>query len=170
MAALQWSEALALELPAMDEVHQEFVLLLAEVEAAEDAQLRGRWDELIAHTQMHFDQEDRWMRSTGFSSSNCHSLQHKVVLQVMREGAAKAAQGELAVIRSMAGELAAWFVHHAQTMDAALALHLRSAGFDPATGQLAHPEALPEGGITGCGGACDGSADRAPAQARAVPA
>lgn len=166
MAALQWGEALALELPAMDEVHQEFVLLLAEVEAAGDAQLRARWDELIAHTQGHFDQEDRWMQSTRFSSSNCHSLQHKVVLQVMREGANKAAAGELAVIRSMAGELGSWFVHHAQTMDAALALHLRSAGFDPATGALAHPEALPEQVITGCGGACDGSAQ----PARAVPA
>ncbi|MBD9584884.1 MULTISPECIES: hemerythrin domain-containing protein [Delftia] len=166
MAVLEWSGALALELPAMDEVHQEFVLLLAEVEAADDAQLCARWDELIAHTQVHFDQEDRWMQSTRFTSTNCHSLQHKVVLQVMREGASKAADGDLAVIRSMAGELAAWFVHHAQTMDAALALHLRSAGFDPATGSLAHPEALPEQPITGCGGACDGSADRA----RAVPA
>lgn len=168
MAGLEWSGALALEMPVMDEVHQEFVLLLAEVESADDAQLCGRWDALIAHTQMHFDQEDRWMQSTGFSSGNCHSLQHKVVLQVMREGAGKAAAGELAVIRSMAGELAAWFVHHAQTMDAALALHLRSAGFDPVTGQLSHPEVLPESAITGCGGACDGSAERAPAQA--VPA
>ena len=166
MAVLEWSEALALELPAMDEVHQEFVLMLAEVEAADDGQLCARWDELIAHTQVHFDQEDRWMQSTRFTSTNCHSLQHKVVLQVMREGANKAAAGDLAVIRSMAGELAAWFVHHAQTMDAALALHLRSAGFDPATGALAHPEALPEQPITGCGGACDGSAERS----RAVPA
>lgn len=166
MAGLEWSEALALELPAMDEVHQEFVLLLAAVQEAADGQLAGRWEELISHTQMHFDQEDRWMQSTGFSSGNCHSLQHKVVLQVMREGAAKAAAGELAVIRSMASELAAWFVHHAQTMDAALALHLRSAGFDPATGALAHPEALPGQVITGCGGACDSSAGRA----HAVPA
>ena len=85
MAVLEWSEALALELPAMDEVHQEFVLMLAEVEAADDGQLCARWDELIAHTQVHFDQEDRWMQSTRFTSTNCHSLQHKVVLQVMRD-------------------------------------------------------------------------------------
>ena len=154
MAVLEWSGALALELPAMDEVHQEFVLLLAEVEAADDAQLCARWDELIAHTQVHFDQEDRWMQSTRFTSTNCHSLQHKVVLQVMREGAAKAAAGDLAVIRSMAGELAAWFVHHAQTMDAGLALHLKSVGYDPVTGALSQPEALPAQAIHGCGGAC----------------
>src|SRR2546427_9091300 len=85
MAVLEWSGALALELPAMDEVHQEFVLLLAEVEAADDAQLCARWDELIAHTQVHFDQEDRWMQSTRFTSTNCHSLQHKVVMQVRSE-------------------------------------------------------------------------------------
>ena len=166
MAQLEWSDALALDLPLMDDTHREFVDLLAAVDRADDAQLLSTWHALVEHTDHHFAQEDAWMASTRFASGNCHSMQHKVVLQVMREGAAKAAAGDLAVIRSMAGELAAWFVHHAQTMDAALALHLRSAGFDPATGSLAHPEALPEQPITGCGGACDGSADRA----RAVPA
>lgn len=160
MASLQWSSALVLDLPAMDAVHEEFVALLAQVQAAPDAQLPPLWDELIAHTQQHFDQEDRWMHATRFATGNCHSQQHKVVLQVLREGAARAQQGELAMIRQLADELGPWFSHHAQSMDAALALHLRRVGFDPATGQLLAPQALPEQLITGCGGACDGSADR----------
>jgi hypothetical protein len=43
-------------------------------------------------------------------------------------------RGSLAVVRQMADELAIWFPHHAQSMDAALALHLRSVGYDEQTG------------------------------------
>ena len=53
----------------------------------------------------------------------------------------------------MASELALWFPQHAQSMDAALALHLRRVGFDPATGVVHAPTALPEALIHGCGGA-----------------
>ena len=154
MASLEWTPALVLDLPAMDAVHEEFVALLGKVEAAADEQLRALWDELIEHTQHHFDQEDRWMQTTGFATGNCHSQQHKVVLAVMREGAAKGEQGDLAMIRHMAAELGPWFSHHAQNMDAALALHMRRAGLDPVTGQVLMPEALPAELITGCGGAC----------------
>lgn len=153
MAALEWSEALVLDLPQLDKTHEEFVALLAGVERAEDAQLLARWQELIAHTEQHFGMEDRWMVATRFASGNCHSMQHKVVLQVMREGAARAAHGDLQVLRMMAGELALWFPQHAQTMDAALALHLRRVGFDAATGAVHLPEALPDGLVQGCGGA-----------------
>ena len=158
MASLEWTPALVLDLPAMDMVHEEFVALLGKVEAAPDQHLRALWDELIEHTQLHFDQEDRWMQTTGFATSNCHSQQHKVVLAVMREGAAKGEQGDLSTIRHMAAELGPWFSHHAQNMDAALALHLRRAGFDPVSGEVLMPDALPAEPITGCGGACGESA------------
>jgi hemerythrin-like metal-binding protein len=163
MAALEWSDALALDLPLMDETHEEFVALLALVEGAADAQLLQRWQELVAHTERHFGQEDDWMASTRFASGNCHSMQHKVVLQVMREGAARAAHGDQQVLRMMAGELALWFPQHAQTMDAALALHLRRVGFDAATGVVHHPASLPQDLVHGCGGAsCSPAATAVP--------
>ena len=154
MPQLLWSEALELGLPFMDDTHQEFVDLLARCEAAEDAVLPAVWQELVDHTAEHFGREDDWMRSTGFASGNCHAVQHKVVLQVLREGAARAGQGDLAPVRQMIKELAIWFPQHAQSMDAALALHLRGVGFDPATGEVRMPQALPAEEIHGCGGAC----------------
>lgn len=161
MATLQWSAALELDLPAMDDTHREFVDLLAVVEQADDTALLPAWQALVEHTDQHFGQEDRWMAATRFASGNCHSMQHKVVLQVMREGAERGARGELAVVRGMAAELAPWFSQHAQSMDAALALHLRRVGFDPVTGQLQLPEALPAELIQGCGGACSHELDTA---------
>ena len=92
------------------------------------------------------------MLATGFALGNCHSSHHKVVLQVLHDGLAKSASGDLAPARQMIRELAVWFPQHAQTMDAALALHLQGLGYDPATGQVADSAALPAEAITGCGG------------------
>jgi len=154
-ASLAWSDALALDLDFMDDTHREFVDLLAATETAEDADLLTRFEALIAHTDDHFGREDRWMQDTQFSSSNCHTLQHTVVLQVMREGLKRGhEQGDLDLVRQMAKELGIWFPQHAQSMDAALALHLRRVGYDEKTGQVLTPDALPEGEIHGCGGSC----------------
>ncbi len=161
MAVLQWSEALVLDLPLMDDTHREFVDLLASVDAATDAELLARWQALIEHTDDHFAREDAWMKHTRFASSNCHSMQHEVVLKVMREGLAQGRQGSLGVVREMASELALWFPQHAQSMDAALALHLRRVGYDPVTGAVSAPEALPAEELHGCGDSC--STDAAPA-------
>lgn len=153
MAVLQWSESLSLELPEMDETHQEFVALLARVETADDTHLVAAWRALVDHTADHFGREDGWMRSTGFSSANCHTVQHRVVLEVMCEGLVQGLKGQNEAIRQMARELAVWFVQHAQTMDAALALHLRSVGFDAASGEVRMPQALPAAPVHGCGSA-----------------
>ncbi|MBS0436477.1 MAG: hemerythrin [Proteobacteria bacterium] len=151
MPRLEWSEALSLDLPLMDDTHREFVDLLAAVEAAADDAVIPAWRALIDHTQLHFDQEDRWMRETRFAAGNCHSVQHKVVLDVMREGLKRAEGGELELLRMMVGELAQWFPQHAQSMDAGLALHMRRCAHDPATGAVLNPQALPAGEISGCG-------------------
>lgn len=151
MPVLEWSDALALDLPQMDDTHREFVDLLAAVDAAGDDTLLPAWQVLIEHTEQHFGQEDRWMRETRFASGNCHSVQHQVVLNVMREGLKRAEAGDLELLRMMSAELAQWFPQHAQSMDAGLALHLRSVGHDPRTGAVARPEALPAAEISGCG-------------------
>ena len=160
MVCLEWSDALSLDLPLMDDTHREFVDLLALAQRSPDDQLPAAWLCLIAHTDAHFAQEDRWMLSTRFAAANCHSVQHKVVLQVMREGAEQAAAGDLASVRAMASELALWFPKHAQSMDAALALHLRRAGFDPTTGVVSCPDNLPAGLIEGCASASCSDAAR----------
>src|SRR3990167_5860431 len=125
MAQLEWSDALALDLPLMDDTHREFVDLLAAVDRADDAQLLSTWHALVDHTDHHFAQEDAWMASTRFASGNCHSMQHRVVLQVMREGGVRAQQGALQLLR---------------------------VGFDPVSGVVHAPHALQGELIQGCGG------------------
>jgi hemerythrin-like metal-binding protein len=149
MLTLQWTDSLLLNLPQMDDTHREFVALLDQVVNASDEKLLPLWQDLITHTDAHFAREDSWMKDTGFASSNCHTTQHQIVLQVMREGGKR---GDRAIVRQMADELGMWFPQHAQAMDAALALHLRSVGNDPTTGQVKLPESLPAQAIDRRGG------------------
>lgn len=152
MTALQWTDDFALGVPQMDATHQEFVALLADVDSAADATLLVRWQALVDHTAEHFSQEDRWMLATRFAATNCHTMHHQAVLGVMREGLAMGRAGDLAPVRQMARELTTWFPLHADSMDAALAWHLKRVGYDPVSGSIAHPELLPGELIHGCGG------------------
>lgn len=155
MAALTWNEALALQQPQMDQTHREFVDLLAVVETALDqpaAQLQAAYAGFLAHTEAHFEQEERWMAALGFASENCHSFQHAQVLQLLREvGRRLEADADLATMRLLVPGLAEWFPVHAQTMDAALAQTMAERGFDPVTGAVAQPAEAAAAPITGCG-------------------
>lgn len=132
MNTVEWSDALLLEFEPMDTVHREFVDLLAMAQSAPDATLAKSWAAVVEHTVHHFGREDAWMRKTRFSSAENHILQHRVVLNVLREGLAMAQAGQLPEVREMAGELAVWFAKHTQTLDAALALHMRREPAVPA--------------------------------------
>ena len=152
MPTLLWSDELALGVAAMDATHQEFVALLADVARAAHATLLVRWQALVDHTADHFAQEDRWMLAPRFAPPHCHTTPHQAVLGVMREGLAMGRAGDLAPVRQMARELATWFPLHADSMDAALAMHLKRVRFDPASADIAHASALPAEVIHGCGG------------------
>lgn len=125
MNTIEWSDALKLDFEPMDTVHQAFVHLLAMAQSAPDAALAQTWSAVIDHTVAHFGREDEWMRKTRFSAADNHILQHRVVLNVMREGLGMARAGDFKPVREMATELAVWFAKHTQSLDAALALHMR---------------------------------------------
>lgn len=152
MPTLAWSDALAVQHAQMDATHQEFVEHVQAVEAALDGAaepLLQRYDALVEHTVGHFGQEDRWMLATGFAPENCHSTQHRQVLEVMREvGRLARDEARLETIGQLLPELARWFEQHAQGPDAGLAQHLKDVGFDVATGRAAAP---PETVLSGCG-------------------
>ena len=131
MPTLNWSQALSIGVPLIDEHHCDFVARLGGVEAADDATLLEAWRELIGVTAAHFAVEDRWMRDTRFAQATPHGLQHQMVLRVLRDVERDGSAGNLALVRQMARELATWFPLHLHGMDAAFARHLRSAGLAP---------------------------------------
>ena len=155
MTLLAWTDELANHHPQMDETHQEFVQLINELEAARVAgaeDLIARYDALIDHTVEHFAQEDRWMAATGFTPENCHTNQHKQVLELLNEVRRRVVdEGQDELLPRLLPELATWFEQHAQSMDAALIFHMGEVGYDATSGQIERP-VQPEAAISGCGG------------------
>jgi hemerythrin-like metal-binding protein len=130
MPTLPWTEELEIGLPEMDDQHREFVRLLAAARNSDDAGLPAAWQALVDHCEDHFAHEEAWMRATRFAGAKAHAMQHRMILRVMRDGAAQALHGHITPLRLMTRELQVWFPQHAQTMDAALAAHLLQTGFE----------------------------------------
>ncbi len=151
--ALTWTDALALQQPQIDRTHQEFVELLNALAAAVQPQAGAAalpaFDALLAHTEQHFAMEEGWMAATGFTPENCHSRQHQMVLELMREVRSCALdKGEWEPLARLVPALAEWFPQHAEMMDAALVFTMQQLGFDPAQPQ---PVAAPSSAGAGCG-------------------
>lgn len=125
MKPISWTDDLTLDYEPLDRAHRDFVGALATAQTADDAALPEAWTQVVEHARAHFDLEDAWMRDTRFAAAASHIMQHRVVLNVLREGQVHARQGRCAAVREMADELAAWFTKHTQAQDAALALHMR---------------------------------------------
>lgn len=121
-----WSDRLSLKFDEMDETHQEFVSLCAALtmEFGVDEFLR-RLDALIAHSIIHFEQENTWMTEHDFAPIACHQREHNSVLEIMQEVRARVADGEHDLGDNLATELPHWFEHHVDTMDAMLAQFMR---------------------------------------------
>jgi hemerythrin len=126
------ARAVFTNLPFMDEGHERFMAQLAIAIDATDDALPNEWNAMVDLAAENFARDDSWMQATRYAGQRDHVIQHRVVLEVMREGALLAREGKLLQVRQMARQLEGWYLRHAQTMDAALALHLRNVRFDPA--------------------------------------
>ena len=158
MSTLTWTDTFRLDVPRMDDTHREFVDCLAALEAAagDAAASATALDALVVHTVAHFEQEERWMAALNFAPENCHGMQHRQVLEVVREVVRRQATAhDREMLESLVKALAEWFPVHATMMDAALAMTMAERGFDPESGlpeKALEPEAA---AITGCGsGTC----------------
>ncbi|MCW5653831.1 hemerythrin domain-containing protein [Hydrogenophaga sp.] len=149
--ALAWTADLATGNPRMDRTHEEFVELLNALQTLAPHEQGPVFERLLAHTVEHFAQEERWMLATGFAPDNCHASHHATVLETMRAVATHHAQGDSAIINRMAEALAEWFPQHAATMDAGLALHLQSLGYDTHTETLPANAQVRPASMSGCG-------------------
>lgn len=153
--ALTWTDALALQQPQIDRTHQEFVELLNALAAAVQREPLSAalpaFEALLEHTEQHFAMEEGWMAATGFTPENCHSRQHQMVLELMREvRSCGLDKGEWEPLARLVPALAEWFPQHAEMMDAALVFTMQQLGFDPAQPQAmatAHAQAA----SAGCG-------------------
>jgi hemerythrin len=158
MSTLTWQPGFELAQPRMDATHREFVQQLAALEAVSAGRpgaAAPALQALLDHTVSHFAQEERWMAALGFSADNCHDLQHRNVLEVLKEVQRRlAAEGDALdpeIVPRLVQALAEWFPAHALMMDAALAETMAERGYDPETESLRPPLAAGAAPAAGCG-------------------
>jgi hemerythrin-like metal-binding protein len=158
MTTLAWTDKLVLNQPTLDSTHEEFVQHLNAFGAALDAGVDAlpAYHALLAHTEAHFAMEEDWMARCGFEAQNCHSSQHAMVLNVMREALRYATElNDREPLNILRTELAGWFPQHAEMMDAALVFTMEQRGFDPVTGECRELEtAATASHSCGSGGGC----------------
>lgn len=85
MPVIQWSEALHLGDAATDANHAAFCTLLNAVADASEADFVSALDAFIAHTEVHFAEENAWMEAADFPPLHCHRNEHDNVLALCRE-------------------------------------------------------------------------------------
>ena len=152
MAAMEWTDKLALGLGPMDDTHKEFVDHYNRLLQVTGEALLTELDAFIAHTVAHFDQENRWMEQVDFPA--CHKAEHDRVLAVVADVRKRMERGDEALGRQLIQELPIWFDNHVATMDAALAAYLESIGYDTATGEIHRPPQVDACGNPVEAGAC----------------
>ncbi|KGG90129.1 bacteriohemerythrin [Comamonas thiooxydans] len=129
-ATLVWGDHLLMGHGPMDELHEEFVELIALLQTAEDSELPSPLQAMESHLQHHFSEEDQWMLSTGFPPRDCHIDEHAAVLKSVAEVRVKLAEGNVALCRDLTKALVDWFPGHATHLDSALAHWLSKQRFD----------------------------------------
>jgi hemerythrin-like metal-binding protein len=116
-----WSDAFMLGFGPMDDVHEEFVEIVSAMQQAKDEELAGLLETFTVHAKAHFDAENAWMVETDFPARACHIDEHAAVMRSVHQVRDRLAQGDYAVARRLADELASWFPGHADYLDSALA-------------------------------------------------
>lgn len=120
-ATLVWGDHLLMGHAPMDELHEEFVEIIALLQTAEDSELPKLLQDMQTHLQHHFAEEDEWMLSTSFPPRECHIDEHAAVLKSVAEVREKLAEGNVAICHDLVRALAQWFPGHATHLDSALA-------------------------------------------------
>ena len=162
MPSLSWSADLDNNLAPMDETHREFVECYNAAATAAPEDFPAALDALIEHAKSHFDLENGWMEAVDFPG--CHRAEHDRVLAVMADIRKRVERGDHFLGRRLMEELPAWFVNHVNGMDAALAFHLATIGFDVDSCTL-RPLAEGETRAAGCGCAILAAEDAAAGEA-----
>ena len=100
MAAMEWTDKLALGLEPMDKTHVEFVDAYNRLLNVSGAELLAAMDAFIEHSVEHFEQENAWMAKIGFPG--CHKAEHDRVLAVCRDVRKRMERGDAAIGRRQA--------------------------------------------------------------------
>ncbi len=117
----------SLGIDEMDRTHGEFLAACGKLKSTSGEDFSAQLEKLVAHTRLHFENENRLMAESGFPPTPIHMGEHERVLLEL-ENALQLIQQEPSKYdgATFSNELLQWFETHLRSMDTALAVHLRT--------------------------------------------
>ena len=121
-AFIEWSDALSVGDPHIDQQHQKLVSIInnlhdAMASQSTQAQLQSLLDQLIAYTREHFGYEERRMRTGHYPDLAAHQKLHAALLQQVGELYAEFKQGNKFIYMDLMKFLKSWLIEHIQKTD-----------------------------------------------------
>jgi len=114
-------DGLSLGYDPMDQLHDEFLILVKSLVQAPDPSVAAALDALALNACEHFGAEDRWMNESAFPARACHIDEHAAVMRSIEGVQRRVSRGDFAAARQLATALLEWFPGHADHLDSALA-------------------------------------------------
>ncbi|MET3132036.1 hemerythrin [Oxalobacteraceae bacterium GrIS 1.11] len=128
MQAIEWSEHMALGVPAMDAAHRALLAQLACLaEAGGDAFMLG-YTALTTTLEREFREEEVLMARIHYPPRQLHREQHARVLNGLRHADPFMRQGDTGPGREVVQILPRWFLIHLSTLDLELSVALELSG------------------------------------------
>jgi hemerythrin len=131
MLSFKWSKAHAVFLPEIDAEHRNIFRMADELHKAMNAGadsdrvltlLRG----VLAAAEVHFNREERLMRSLEYPLYQWHKQQHDTVRKRGREFLKRIEAGESAALESLMAFLAGWLKDHTSLTDRMMGAYVRN--------------------------------------------
>jgi len=126
MPIVEWKNSYALGIKQFDEHHQHLVTLLNNTFDAFIAhetveKLGNILHELIAYSKYHFEEEERWMRTSNFPLLQEHVKQHEEFSVKMEIFYKEFMDRNVLIAPGVMSYLKDWLIHHILQADAKLA-------------------------------------------------
>lgn len=122
MAYLDWTDRLSVNVPTIDEQHQELVRLInklhdAMTQGQGNTVLGGIVDGLIEYAQIHFRTEERYFEASDYPDVTAHKRLHEDFVAKAMEFKQGFDEGRLMLSLDVMDFLSDWLVKHIQGTD-----------------------------------------------------
>lgn len=126
MALIEKTDTIKLDYELIDNDHDEFIMLLNQLDSAGNSDFPVLFRQLYEHTRQHFDRENQLMKQVAFPAESEHKGEHQRVLGEFKQFKTRVDKGLIVFGRSFVKDrLPQWFQLHVQTMDSALVAHIK---------------------------------------------
>ncbi|MFA6164489.1 MAG: hemerythrin domain-containing protein [Methylobacter sp.] len=126
MALIEKTDKIIIGYDLIDNDHDEFIILLNQLDSASNADFPALFQQLYEHTQQHFDRENKLMTQFAFPAETEHKGEHQRVLGEFKQFKTRVDKGLIPFGRLFVKErLPQWFQLHVLTMDSALVAHIK---------------------------------------------